>query len=485
MPKTISQKLYPQLPAEDRMADTLSEECDPKLPIESDASNTFEKNNQNIYFAINYQQNSQPEKRKLVCLLLNEGKLRLKKFNHEEFEKQVNLQAGQVFLNKDLIQLVFYVKKDKQNQCFDEIAKILKISGDLENKKKIQDIREHFNKTGDTVRAFINYREMKRSFDEKTGEYIHHSVMDLDKIFVEVETKFNDYKTNYDEKPEYTNTLNEMKKIVDEMKTIHTQNKTDFEHLRTGTVNAVMTSFERLVKEFDEKSNQLTLINTTLNDHAKREQLENKAILFKEDCENILSSERVATEEIFEEKREIKNNVELLLISIQSLSGQDNISVAIEGLEKKLDSLQEKYAALKMNIDRFKNYSIKTDEKNNHHEQLNEIWQKDIQPLSESIQNHASKTSEVKKRILNEILTYLKEIKDKIIAHIPLDEIKEGVETVKKLIQLNASELAVARGFFSNSGKSVSLVSTLDLKLEKLAETMAVNEHTMSSDLKK
>ncbi|WP_143549548.1 hypothetical protein, partial [Rickettsiella grylli] len=99
MPNILSQKLYPQLPAEDRIADTLSGAFYPNLPIESDVSKAEEKNNQNIYLAINYQQNPQLEKRKLVCLLLNEGKLRLKKFNHEEFEKQVNLQADQIFLN--------------------------------------------------------------------------------------------------------------------------------------------------------------------------------------------------------------------------------------------------------------------------------------------------------------------------------------------------------------------------------------------------
>ena len=138
MPNTISEKLYPQLPIEDDNAGKIY----PKLPIESDRLNDNDEANQNIYWAINYQKDSLPEKRKLVCLVLNEERLSIKKVNHEEFEKHINFKDGQVYLNKNLIQLVLYVKKNKQNQCFEEITKILKISGDLENKKTIHDIRE-------------------------------------------------------------------------------------------------------------------------------------------------------------------------------------------------------------------------------------------------------------------------------------------------------------------------------------------------------
>ncbi|OJA00977.1 hypothetical protein BEV13_01555 [Rickettsiella grylli] len=128
---------------------------------------------------------------------------------------------------------------------------------------------------------------------------------------------------------------------------------------------------------------------------------------------------------------------------------------------------------------------MEADEKSSCHEQLNKIWQKDAQSMSESIQNHAIKTSESKKLILNKILTYLKAIEEKITKNIPLDEIKEVIETVKEFIRRNTPELSVPRGFFSNSGKSVNLVNTLDRILDKLIKTIAANEPTISYDLKK
>ncbi len=479
MPNTISEKLYPQLPIEDDNAGKIY----PKLPIESDRLNDNDEANQNIYWAINYQKDSLPEKRKLVCLVLNEERLSIKKVNHEEFEKHINFKDGQVYLNKNLIQLVLYVKKNKQNQCFEEITKILKISGDLENKKTIHDIREHFNKTWSIIRGFISYKDMKRSFDEKTGEYIQNSVMDLDKTFLNIEAKYNEYKKNYTESPEYTDTLDEMKKIIDKMEAINVKNKTDFDHLMTGTVDSVMISFKDLVKNFDDNCEKIELITTNIDSKIKLEQLEKSVMILKESCESILSPETVATEAIFEKKKDIKNNIDLLLFSIDSLKGQDNISSAIEGLTKKLESLQEKYVNLKISIKK-----PITNKINTHYEQyqkLNKILEEDIQPILENIKNHAVKTSKPKEIILIKILTYFEDLKGKIIASNLLNEIKDIIETVKDFIKSNIRELTIARGFFSNSGKSANLVQNLGLQLDKLAEIIVASENNVSHDLKK
>ena len=90
-----------------------------------------------------------------------------------------------------------------------------------------------------------------------------------------------------------------------------------------------------------------------------------------------------------------------------------------------------------------------------------------------------------KEIILLKILTYFEDLKGKIIASNLLNEIKDIIETVKDFIKSNIRELTIARGFFSNSGKSANLVQNLGLQLDKLAEIIVASENNVSHDLKK
>lgn len=436
----------------------------------------YPANSENKFFSLDLEENSEiyhseKNKRKFVCVELINNKLQVKNYSNKDLAKALesNKNGGAV------IPLVFYVKNSEKEKLTTEIrAKLKKLAG-LSNQEKINKIRDHFKKNvWKNFTSFDSYHDISEAYDQHTGEPITKATNELAGIYDDVKKRYEELKIQYAERSEkYQEILTELKTVLDNMETEYKNNRENFQHLSTDTVASVIKCFEKLKEQFEEKTQQLEIEKSNDERNAKLRVLEKNVIKLQKDCEDAIPPGAACTEEIFEERKRIKSNIDLLMISIQNLKNHDIPDSTIKGLEKKLNSLHEEIITLNCKI-------VTPQIINFPNEQTNKVWE-NIQPILENIQNHAAKTSEAKAGILNKILDYLKNIKDKIVSNSPLDEITDIIKNIKIFIKTNYNELAAARGFFSNQGKSVSLIQALESQLDKLVSTTNGQEQSVAS----
>jgi prophage DNA circulation protein len=422
------------------------------------------------------------KKRKFVCLELSlDNEKAVKKYDHKGFKESVS-PKGSKNTNKKL--LVLYVKGNDQDKCFNEMQTIVDETFDLESDAVVQKIRDHFLKNWVNIKGFISHADMKRSYDEKTGEFINNTVTDLGDIYIEIKARYDKYRKKYSENSEeFTETLNEMQKILDEMKAIFDKNKVAFDHLITGTVNPVATSFKNLAARFDEKSKELKLINTNNNNKVKLNLLESDVITLKTDCKTAILSTATCKEEIFDERKEIKNKIDFLLTAIHDLKNHTITTFAIGGLEQKYNSLKNELFVLKdkINIQPIENLKSNSDERNIHQERMEKYFDKMLQPIFENIQNHSEKTSPEKASVLKKILDYLTDIKEKIKAKACVEDINGIIRDIKNLIEDKIKMLSTPRGatLFKRT-TSADLAEKLKSELDDLVPKTIVNGQEQS-----
>lgn len=461
MPQTAPQALYP--------IDQLNEL--------KQSGNNSNKNKKSKYLAADLHANTLvQEKRKFVSLESspNSDVLIVKKYCHKTF-KDSSIQNDKNDKPINEKHLVLYVKGNEQKKCFSEMQQIVTDSFDLRLDNTLNKVRNHFEKVWINVKEFDNYGDMKRAFDEKTGEYIENSVNGLGKTYLEAEEKYQQLIAKGVVSGESKKILNQMQEILSKMKDIFDKNRSDFQHLSTNTVSSVAQSFEKLVSEFEEKIQQLEIEKSNAENNERIKVLENNTIKLQTDCKNSIPSGLTCIEEIFDERKEINNRIDFLLASICDLKKSNMTTFAVDGLEGKYNSLQNELLVFsnKINIPLVENVNNSEEEKLQQ-ERMEEYFNEKIQPILENIQNHSEKTSPEKASILKEILNYFKNINEKITAKTYIEDINGIIEDIKKFIKDKIKVLVPSRGFFKSV--SVGLVEDLSSKLDGLAPQTATSE---------
>ena len=442
----------------------------PKLPIEPEnLSFEIDKGKEKIYLGVDLlDSKSSSEKRKLVCIVSHKEKLVVKKYDHEEFEKNANFQDNQVFINTDLVQLVLYVKRNEQKQCSEEIEKILKKSFDVSNKDKIYKIRGQFNNFWRNIREFSTYADMLSAYDVKTGNYIHHSLNHLGKIYLDTEKEYQKLNASKDVfSKEYSNIIKEMESILNKMKFIYEENRKDFQHLSTNTISPVEKSFEKLVSEFEKKVQQLEEAKNIAKNNDRMEVLENNTIKLQTDCKNVIPAGTACTEEIFNEKKKINDNINFLLTSIQDLKKSNVTNCAVGGLEDKYKTLAKELLEFQKKISLARNINNSEEEKLQH-KQMETFFEERLQPILANVQNYAQETSPEKASVLKKIVEDFKNLHQKILGKANIKEINEIVTKIRDFIKDKLQVLVAPRGFFSTQGKSANLIQDLHSNLANL-----------------
>lgn len=444
------QTLYPKLPIEQK-----------NLPFEID------KEKEKIYLGVDLlDSNSASEKRKLVCIVSHKEKLVVKKYDHEEFEKNANFQDNQVFINTDLVQLVLYAKRNEQKQCSDEIEKILKKSFDVNNKDKIYKIRGHFNNVWKNIREFSTYADMLSAYDVKTGNYIHHSLHHLEKIYLDTEKEYQQLNANKNVfSKEYSNILKEMESILNKMKVIYEGNRKDFQHLSTNTISPVEKSFEKLVSDFKEKKQQLEIAKSNAENLKKLEILEKSLIDLQNDCKNAIPSEAAYTQAIFLEKDKISNDIETLIQYSKSLKNLITSNDEINGLQIKLNELKGKLANLKARI---LPGTVNQD--------IQEVISQKTESLSEELKAllaeiEAHKTDGSKEKIKENLVQKIKNILQQQEKNSP-EDLVNSINEARKFIQEKITDASAYTGGAVGKlfGKGQSILGELMHKLQKLLD---------------
>lgn len=455
MPHTASQPLYPKLTTEGK---------------------------EKIYLGIDLLDvDSNSEKRKLVSVIFHEGKLTVRKFDHKKFEQYLNFQNGKVFINNDLVHLVFYVENNNSlKKCSEELNRILETSGDIGDKEKIIRIKAHFNSVWKNVREFDTYSAMVNVYDRNTGNFIHNSVNKLGVIYLDIENKYMQLKADNSVPEGGEEIIANMKDILDKMKDIYEKNRNDFHHLSTNTVSPVADAFNKLVSKFEEKVLQLDLLKSNAERSKQFKLLENSLVRLQTNCEKLIPENAMCTEELFDERKGIRNEIKHLLLYINDLSKHTVADTVITGLQEKFSTIEKKLRMFRHKVNIQSNEGANNDVAEKIQlEQMNKYFQYNIQPILDNIQNYSEKTSPEKANILKRIVEDFNDLKQKIIAKVTISEIKEIIIQIKVFIQTKFEMLATSRGFFSSQGKSVDFIKDLKLKLEDLIQTDNVQDQSI------
>lgn len=418
------------------------------------------------YIAVDLQTNSLiQKKRKFVSLEFSQdlNKLLVVKHGHKSFMDSST--SGGKSINEKL--LVLYVKGNEQDQCFKEMQKILNESFDLSPDNTLKVITSHFEQVWTNIKKFDNYGEMTRAFDDKTGEYILNSVNDLGKTYFEIEKKYQELNKNRAVSKECDSILDEMQRILADMKDIYDKNSMKFQHRATNTVSSVAQSFENLVSEFEKKAQQLEKAKNTAENNGRMEVLENNTIKLQTDCKNVIPSGTTCTEEIFDERKKINDKIDFLLASIMDLKKSSMTNFAVDGLEEKYKTLEKEVLELseKISSPKVKNNS---EEQKLQHELMKKHFKEEIQPILDNVQIYAKNTSPEKASVLNKIVADFKNLKQKIVDKANIKEINEIVTKIRDFIKDKLQMLAAPRGFFSTQGKSANLIQDLESNLANL-----------------
>lgn len=438
----------------------------PKLPIDQE-NFEIDKSKEKIYLGVELlDSKSASEKRKLVCIVSHKEKLVVKKYDHEEFEKNANFQDNKVFINTDLVKLVLYAKRNEQKQCSDEIEKILKKSFDVNNENKIYKIRGHFNNVWGNIREFSTYADMLSAYDIKTGNYIHHSLHHLVKIYLDTEKEYQQLNASKDVfSKESSDILKEMESILTKMKVIYEENKKDFQHLSTNTISPVEKSFEKLVSDFKEKTQQLEIAKSNAENLKKLEIIEENLINLQNDCKNAIPSEEAYPQAIFKEKDEIISEIETLLQYSKSLKNLITSKDEINGLQNKLNELKDKLANL--------NARILPGTVNQNTQEV--ISLKEVESLFEKLQEvlvelKALETKgEDKKKIKEELIRKIDNIL-KLGKQCSPEELNNAINDANQFIENNKDKASVYTGglFGKVLGEGHSKLGAIVEKLQRL-----------------
>ena len=418
------------------------------------------------YIAADLQTNSStPKKRKFVSLEYSHDlkKLLVVKHDHKSF-KDSSTSGGKSINTK---YLVLYVKGNEQDKCFNEMQDILIDSFDLKLDETVKKTKHHFETVWKNIKKFDNYGDMKRAFDEKTGEYIINSVNDLGKTCFEIEKKYQELNKNRDVSKECDSILDEMQRILADMKDIYDKNGMEFQHRATNTVSSVAQSFENLVSEFEKKFQQLEEAKNIAKNNDRMEVLENNTIKLQTDCKNVIPAGTACTEEIFNEKKKINDNINFLLASILDLKKSNVTNFAVGGLEDKYKTLAEELLEFQKKISLAKNINNSEEEKLQH-KQMETFFAEKLQPILDNVQNYAKKTSPEKASVLKKIVEDFKNLHQKILGKANIKEINEIVTKIRDFIKDKLQVLVAPRGFFSTQGKSANLIQDLHSNLANL-----------------
>lgn len=427
------------------------------------------------YIAADLQTNSLiQKKRKFVSLEFSQdlNKLLVVKHGHKSFMDS-STSGGKSINEKHL---VLYVKGNEQDQCFNEMQQILNDSFDLELDKRLEKIKSHFKKVWANIKEFDNYGDMKHAFDEKTGEYIDNSVNDLGKTYRETEKKYKQLIAKEAVFEEEKKILDEMKEILDKMEVIYNKNRSDFQHLSTNTVTPVAQSFKKLVSEFEGNIQQLEVAKSN-NERSKQLKLfKDKLITFQTDCEEVIPVGAACTEEMFEERKEIKKEIDCLFVYINELIQHAVSDATITGLDDKFNNLENKLSMFKDKVHARPIESQNNNEKENEQRrQMENYFIETLQPKLTIITNHAHKTSPEKMGILNNILQYISELKEIIANKASIGIIKDKIKNIKIFINDNITKLSISTGVFFKP-VSPGLVIDLSSKLDYLVPETIVND---------
>lgn len=422
---------------------------------------------------------SDKNKRKFVCLELSSAKKRIiKKYDHKSYEESE--RSKKTKNGKKL--LTFYIRSQQMDSFLEEIETLVNESFDLNPDELIKKIKDHFIMIWKNFKTFNSYSEMKHAYDDKTGEYIHNSVNDLGKSYMEIEKKFNELNVGRDVSEGCNQILNEMQEIISKMKEIFDKNQNEFQHLSTNTVTPVAQAFKELISKFNEKERKLEIEKTKVENNKKLESLIKAVEELKKDCGAVIPNGALGTEKMFNEKKEIESDIKALLSSISALRNSVISGDVIEGQEKKFHNIKEKLNLFKKEVDQLIE-SLKEDKKlkeDNKLQEMEKYFSEKIEPILKEIETHSENTTQGKASILKKILDFLVKLKDKLIAKADVKDINKFIVELKEFIRTKAEDLAVKQGFFRNP-KSPGLVEKLNSNLDYLIQSDDVQEQNLAS----
>jgi len=426
------------------------------------------KSGETVYIAVDPNEKNngflKKNKRKLICILENveTKKVSIEGYNNREFRNNFLMLATKVLVSKNKdkqrkVRAIIYVKASKQ----DADLKLIK-------EKKLLAIEERIYTLIKDCRIYRyeNYPQMCQAYDAETGEFIDDVLKDLSDTYIDMKAVYNEYISKYSAE-RFTKILNEMEKILKEMK--DGTNEANSDRVTTNTVNPWAIAFKNLAEKFNELELKLKL-----------NLLKSKVLTLQTDCENAILSSVACREEIFGKRNEIKEKIDFLLGAIQKDS--TITTVVIDDFGKSYSGLREELSALKaeINTQSIENLKSDSDKEDLRQEKMKKYF-REKQPIFDDIKNHALKTSRDKAKILNKILEYLENIKEKIISDSPLDEITDIIESIKTFIKDSKEVLSPIRGLFHSEAESMKLIKNLKSQLDNLVPPNDQEQSFMSA----
>jgi hypothetical protein len=425
------------------------------------------------YFALDSEDIPKAGKRKIVFIGSSQkGKLVVKKYNHQQYEKELTNKDGKIYVDDCLIHFVFYITKDDKKKCYREIEDNIKKFGDLSQEEKILKIREHFKSVWKNFTEFKNYADMERAFDKNTGADINSVVINLGEKYSKVEGKYNELLKKYSEpSDESKKILDEMEKIKDNMQVIYENNRKEFRHFSTNTVEPVVQSFRELNSKFEEKVQQLEKFEINYENNKKCELLQQEIIKFINDCEKAIFTE-TSTDAVFTQYKEIIKKAQHLLESLKN-------SNSFEVNKAELDGLKECFSNLKKPENTSSN---EQSSKKEIPENIKHLFS-NLRELSDRIKLYTP--SNGKEKIKKDLIEKI----DKILAfegkNPPKEELSEVIKEANKFIKANIDAAKVYNGNVMSSmfgkGYSVlgSLIDILQDLLDKFSNMLLLSNHTI------
>lgn len=452
-----------------------------KLAASDSPPSAYSAVDTNKFFALDLKENSganhsTKNKRKFISVNLLDNKLQIVSHSKKELAKVLESNK------KEEILLVFYVKTSEKNEFEKEIKSKLSMLAGLTIQEKINEIIKHFRVVWKNFTPFPNYHNILEAYDQHSGEPILKAANKVGEIYLDIKKSYEDLKKQYGERPEkFQKILAELESIVGSMEKEYENNRDRFQHLSIGSIASVIKFFEKKKEKFEGEAQQLKKEDSNDERNEKLKLLKDRLVTLQTDCEKVIPKKAACTEKMFEERKEIKNEIELLFVYIEDLIQHVVISdETIAGLDDKLNNLENKLLNFKSKVNAPLMGSQNNNEKENEQRrQMENYFAETLQPKLTIITNHSKKTSPEKAGVLNNILLYIRQLKEMIDKKESIVVIKDKIKKIKEFIDENISKLSISTGKFFNP-VSPGLVNDLSSKLDHLVPETIVNDPKQS-----
>lgn len=440
-------KLYPQLPIKDQIYVTSGQEKISQLIQSGKAAYiAVDSNKENNDF-------SNKDKRKLICVLENKKnkKISIKEYDNDEFVNNFSINADcdlvskQDKKNPQKVRAILYVKTSELHGDLGKLKENTLISIDKRIANLIQNRK---------TEEYENYPQMREAYDAETGESIKSILEKLNSTINKIEERILELEGENFETSVLKELLNKMK-----LEKINSEGKN--KESESYSFMPLVNYFLLRESEFNKEVEKLCL-------EKEYNEFIGKITDLKIKSGNICSPHDSYPEYIFKIRDAVNNSI----IGLSKRADEEKKNITKE----QLNSLQEAYVIITGNLNvlecevnskKQKNTST-TDEK---YDQILHSYRVSIEPSLKAVEEHVKKTSPDKAKILNQIISFLQDIKDRITQKSPLEEIQKAIKEIETFIKDKYMQLTTSNGVFFKT-TSGPLTDKLNKNLKEFSDNV-------------